>query len=157
MKKQDRQIVEISYQIDLTKITDDIASSDNLENDRDVFAALSAIEVVKHEFKLAEKKIEEIEKQVKTTIDARARKLYGNHWTVIKDSEDRYKIIKVPTGPVFEASDKAPDEFLKAQISVNTEAVESFIKDHSKLPKGISYNGVRGQSIRISVKDTGVE
>jgi hypothetical protein len=144
--------IELKFEVDLKALLESIAKSGDLGNDPEVFNALAEVERVKASFKAAQKKLDEIEKQAKEVINGRAKALYGDNWSVIKDSEDRYKILRTPTGSVFEATDDADDEFLKLQISVDTDKVETFIKENSKLPEGIQYNPNRGQSIRINVK-----
>lgn len=147
----DDNIISIQAEIDLAPILDAIAKSGDLNNDNAVFEGLAQVEHIKKLLATANERLDEVEKAVKSTINGRAKALYGDEWTVIKG--DNYKIVRVKTGAVYEADDDASEEFLKIKVDVNSRKVEEYIKAHSTLPEGITYNPNRNDSIRIALTE----
>lgn len=143
--------IKIEVEIDLQPLLDAITNSADLSDDRNIFEALAKVETLKRIFSEAKAQLDEVDKQVKATINGRAKALYGEEWAVIKGNN--YKITRVKTGPVYEADDEADDEFLKLKVDVNSRKVEEYIKANSTLPKGVIYNPNRNESIRIAVSE----
>lgn len=144
-------IIEINATLDLQPILNAIAESGDLNNDEKVFESLAQVERLKKTFTEAKARLAEVSKEVAACINGRAKALYGEHWTVIKG--DNYKITRVKTGAVYEADDDASEEFLKLKVDVNSRKVEEYIKAHSTLPEGITYNPNRNDSIRIALTE----
>lgn len=146
--------INIDVEINLQDILEAVANSGDLSEDQRVYEGLAQIEQIKKLFAEAESKIREVEKQVKSAINGRAMAIYGDTWTVIKG--DKFKITRVKTGAVYEADDNADDDFLKLKVEVNSRKVDEYIKAHSTLPGGITYNPNRGESLRIALNDSDI-
>ena len=97
--------------------------------------------------------VEKLETDAKGLINAKAKALYGDAWTVIKGQF--FKISRQWTGSVYEMADpeKVEPDYLKVKFDTNTKAIDDFRETHdNQLPTGIAINEHRGESIRISIK-----
>jgi len=138
--------------IDDDHLKEAIAKSADLEHEQ-AFAALADITKAKKELADALETLEGVEREVKYTIDDRAKALYGTDWQAI--AGDGYKITRSKTGAVYVINPevKPAKKFLKITETVNAKAIEAELEAHDgKLPRGIEYNPSRGTMIRITLK-----
>jgi len=141
--------LELSIEIDLNEVIEAIEDASNLDNNAH-FAKLAQIQIAKNNLKDALDKVEKVERDVKHVINAKAKTLYGNDWSVI--AGDNYKITRSFTGSVYDINGTPNAKYLLIKKSVNSEAVKAYAElNDGKLPKGIVPNGGRGESITIKV------
>lgn len=129
-----------------------VEQSGDLNDNEQMFGKLSELQNIKDDLKSITDQIAGLETEIKGIINGRAKALYGVKWQSI--SGDNYKINKKATGALYDVSpDIKPDKkFLKVVTSIDSDTVKTFIKDNSKLPKGIDYNPNRGETISIKIK-----
>jgi hypothetical protein len=147
------KLITINLSIDLDAITEAVENSGNLNDNQEVFKQLAVIQKAKDQLGEAADAITSIESTVKSTINSKAKALYGDEWAAIKG--DGYKITRSGTGPVYEIVDTkaVADNFLKKKVTVDSDAVKDFIKANNTLPTGTDYTKQRGESIRITIQD----
>lgn len=146
----DKKII-INAEIDLEavqKIADDALT---LDNNAELFAKLAEFAGVKGQLDEALDAIKKVEIEIKSIINAKAKQLYGHSWQAI--AGPGYKISRSFTGAKYEQVGAAPEQFIVIKQSVDSKAVDNFVKAHSALPEGIAVNQGRGESIRITVKE----
>jgi len=143
--------IEINLSIDLAAIKRDIEEAKELNDNDNMFMRLAQIARAKAEVKAALELVESLEQDIKGTINTKAKALYGDTWTAIKG--DNYKITRSGTGAVYETTGDVEETFLSIKVSVNADAVKKYIKENATLPDGIGYSKVRGEALRITVKD----
>ena len=51
-----------------------------------------------------------------------------------------YKISRSFTGAKYEHVGEASEEFIVTKLSINSKAVDTYVKEHSDLPTGIAVN-----------------
>lgn len=144
-------VVKIEAEFDLDAIKDEIQASKKITGNEAYFKQLARIQSVKNQIKLLEDQLITVDQEAKGLINNKAKALFGDNWQVIKG--DNFKITRSQTGDVYVITDAASPKFVKVKKSVDTKAVEEYVTQHSKLPKGIEVNDQRGESIRISVSD----
>lgn len=142
--------MKIEANIDLDAFREALDSSKKITGDEDYFTTLSGIQAIKKDVKDVLEQVESLEAEAKGLIDNKAKALLGDNWQVI-DGE-KVKIVKSPTGSVYELTDTASPKFIITKKSVNTDEVDAFVEKNAKLPKGIMLNPKRGSSIRINLK-----
>ena len=144
--------LDLNLSIDVESIVKSIAESKTLEDNELIFAKLSQIAFDKAQIAVFLDTFEKIEREVKQAVNDKAKSLYGTEWTAVKGQG--YKITRSFTGSVYEIVGEPDSEFLDIKISPKSKAIEVFVKAKSTLPKGITYNPNRGESIRITVNDS---
>lgn len=132
----------------LQKIADDALT---LDDNAELFAKLAEFATAKGQIDEALDAIKRAEVQVKGIINAKAKQLYGNNWQAI--AGPGYKISRSFTGAKYEQTGAAPEQFIIIKQSVDSKAVDNYVKANSALPEGIEINQARGESIRITVKE----
>lgn len=143
--------VTISAEIDLTAIKKIVDEALSLEDNAAIFAKLAEFATVKHQLDDAMDAIKSVEAEVKGMINAKAKELYGPNWQAI--AGPGYKISRSFTGAKYDHIGKASEEFIIIKQSVDSKAVDNYVKAHSELPEGIAVNSARGESIRMTIKD----
>lgn len=145
----DNNIIKIEAEVNLTKVLKAIEESGRLEDNSEIFAALAQVEAAKKQVAEAQDALKRVESDVKAAINGRAKALLGDSWNAIKGNG--YKIIKKAYGSLYEMNGKPQKKFLIVKTSVDSKAVDVYVKEKGKLPAGIDYNVQRGESIVISV------
>lgn len=145
--------MKIEHEIDVEGLKKIIDEALDFNENEMIFGQLSAVTTAKKELEASLKKVEEVEKEAKGLINAKAKALYGTDWKVIAGRG--YKITRSNTGAVYTTNPevKVSKKFLKVVESVDTKAVELALEKTEKLPKGIEYNPKRGESLRITVDE----
>lgn len=146
--------IKLEAEIDLDSLRDTIENAKDLNDNKKLFSQLVQVARVKKQVKDILDQADSIEAQVKGFIDSKAKALYGNDWEAIKG--DDYKITRSGTGAVFGIIGKVQKKFKVIKETLDTKAVNDYIKETGKLPTGIDYNPTRGSSIRITVQDNEV-
>ena len=144
------ETVKLTVEYDPDKITEVIKEATDLENNKKVFDKLAYIAQIKKEIADMVEGFDKLEREVKYAINDRAKALYGKDWTVI--AGEGFRVNRSFSGSVYEIIDAPPKQFVKVTTSPDTKAIDEYVKDKSKLPKGIALNEHRGESIRITVK-----
>lgn len=145
------EVIKIEAEIDLESLKTIIEDASNLNDNEEVFNKLIEVYRVKKQAEDILDSLKTIEDTVKSTIKSRATELYGPEWEAVKGTN--YKITRSSTGAVFNISGKVQKKFKIVKESVDTKAVNEYIKEKGKLPAGLEYNASRGSSIRITVHD----
>jgi hypothetical protein len=143
-------VIEISFSVSKSATLDAINKATDLQNDSDVFRSLSVLAEIKDDIKEIETPINELYKQVIQAISKKAQELYGKDWKVIKGND--YSISRSYSGAVYQITDDTPDQFIKIERKPNTDEIENYIKENSKLPDGVDYNPDRSESIRVKLQ-----
>jgi len=94
--------------------------------------------------------VEMYERDVKGLINAKAKAVYGNDWQAIKG--EKFKITRSKTGSMYLVNGKPNAKFIVTKVTVDSKAVDEFIEENERLPKGIELNDQRGESLRITVQ-----
>ena len=152
MAAEEKEIVTIHLDFDMSALREIIWESGSLNDNHDLFSKLSEVQILKSEYKDLGDKIATLESDIKQAINGRAKQLYGATWQTI--AGDGYKVNRQSTGSVYGImADVEPGKkFLKIKKEIDKDAVETYMKENSKLPKGIEYNPNRGESIVIRIK-----
>ena len=149
---EDKRIT-IAVDIDLAEVQGIVDAALKLEDNAELFTKLAEFAKIKKQIADAVEAIDRVEVDIKGVINAKAKQLYGNDWQAI--AGPGYKISRSFTGAKYEHVGEASEEFIVTKLSINSKAVETYVKKHSELPTGIAVNSARGESIRITVKDNG--
>jgi len=139
--------------LDLESFKTILDNSKKIETDEKFFASLSAIVNAKNLIKDALDDIESYESQAKGQINAKAKALYGQDWTVI--AGEHFKISRSPVGQLYEVTDpdKVDAEYVTIKISPNSRTIETYRESHDNtIPEGIAINEQRTESIRVAIK-----
>ena len=146
------EIVTLHFEFDLGALKKLVEEAVDLNDNPAFFAKLASFQEIKNAFKTASEQLDKVEVDVKGAINARAKALYGETWQAV--AGDGYKVGRQKTGAVYEFNPEAKPnkKFLKVVTSVNTDEVAIYVKENSKLPKGIEYNPSRGETLRITIK-----
>ena len=151
----------IQIDLDVQPVLDTIAKAKSLENNNDLFNGLAPIITEKKKLEDALEQVEAVERQVKQTINDRAKAIMGPDWAAIKGTN--YKFTRSFTGSVYElvpildedtgeVIKEADPEFVKITVAPNTEAITKFREANSALPECVAINESRGESIRLTVQ-----
>ena len=148
----DKKVI-INVEIDLDEVNNIVSEALKLEDNAELFTKLAEFAKIKKQIADAVEAIDRVEVDIKGVINAKAKQLYGNDWQAI--AGPGYKISRSFTGAKYEHVGEASEEFIVTKLSINSKAVDTYVKEHSDLPNGIAVNSARGESIRITVKDNG--
>jgi len=148
----DKKVI-INVEIDLDEVNNIVSEALKLEDNAELFTKLAEFAKIKKQIADAVDAIDRVEVDIKGVINAKAKQLYGNDWQAI--AGPGYKISRSFTGAKYEHVGEASEEFIVTKLSINSKAVDTYVKEHSDLPTGIAVNSARGESIRITVKDNG--
>lgn len=143
-------MTEIRWSFNEEDCLEAIKQAASLKDNQQLFHDLAEIAQVKNSLKEIIDEVDAVDRQVKQTINDRAKALYGSDWDVI--SGDGFKISRSFTGAVYEVTGTPKKAFLKIVTNADSGAIDEYIKQHSKLPEGIALNENRGESIRITIK-----
>lgn len=143
--------VNINYTFDIDKLKHIIENSKNLNNNEELFFHLAEVARAKKQIDDIKDLLISVDQEAKSLINSKAKALYGSDWQAIKG--EGYKITKSFTGSIYSIVDKPNKKFLVIKESVNSSAVDDYVEENEKLPKGIDFNPQRGESIRVVVKD----
>lgn len=143
--------IKFAVDIDIEPALKAVEGSNNLEDEDKLFGALASIQEAKNALKAAQTQVDYAEANVKACINQKAKELLGDDWAAIKGTG--YKITRSGSGSVFEVTGKADEAYTIVKVSADTKAVETYIKETGKLPKGIEYNPNRGEQIRITLHE----
>lgn len=149
-KKEDN-VIKIEAEINIDAIKRSVDDALDLNDNEELFNQLVEFERVKKQANDILDQVKSIEGDVKGLIKSKADALYGIEWEAIKGRN--YKITKSPTGSVFAIDGKVQKKFLVIKESIDTKAVNAYVKEKGKLPTGVDYNPQRGSSIRITVHE----
>jgi hypothetical protein len=147
----DDKIIKIHADIDIEavqKIADEALS---LDDNAALFGKLAEFAHVKAQIKDLGDLIDKAEIEIKGIINSKAKALYGPNWQAI--AGPGYKISRSFTGAKYEQVGAAPEEFIIVKQSVDSKAVDNYVKGNSALPEGIAVNQARGESIRMTIKE----
>lgn len=147
---EDKKIT-IAVEIDLAEVQGIVDAALKLEDNAELFNKLAEFATVKAKIKDAVEAIDKVETDIKGIINSKAKQLYGNDWQAI--AGQGYKISRSFTGAKYEQVGAAPEQFIIIKQSVDSKAVDNYVKANSALPEGIAVNQSRGESIRITVKE----
>lgn len=150
MQDNDKQIL-IHAVIDMEAVQKIVDEALSLEDNAAIFNKLAEVAQVKGMLADAQEALDKVDREVKGMINAKAKALYGPNWQAI--AGPGYKISRSFTGAKYEQVGPAPEEFIVIKQSVDSKAVENYVKANNKMPEGIAVNAARGESIRITVKD----
>jgi len=145
--------IELRVDIDLDAIQKTIIDATKLGNNNSIFEALAQIEKAKQEFLDSFEVLLQAERDVKITIDGKAKTEYGEEWDVIVGTN--YQIGKSLTGALYVPAQDltdVPEEFLTVRRNLDSIAVDKYIVDNGTLPDGVEYNPSRGRTIKIKVQ-----
>lgn len=148
---QDDKKITINAELDLEAIEKIAEEALSLDDNAALFAKLAEFATVKHQLDDALDAIKKVEADIKGIINAKAKALYGPNWQAI--AGPGYKISRSFTGAKYEQVGAAPEEFIIIKQSVDSKAVDNFVKGNSALPEGIAVNQSRGESIRMTIKE----
>lgn len=149
--KEPTNIVTVAAEVDLGGVLKAIADSKTLDDNDAIFRGLSSIVEVKAQLDKAAFALRDLEAQVKTAINDKAKELVGKDWQVIQGAG--YKISRSWAGSKYDYDEEVADEkYLHLKISANSEVIDEYVKDNGKLPDGIELNPNRSEQIRITVK-----
>lgn len=143
--------VNINAEIDLAGLKASVDEALKLEDNGELFGQLAAIAKTKKQVADVMEQVEQIERDAKGLINAKAKALYGPNWQAIKGPG--YKISRSMTGSKYEHAAGAPEQFIIVKTSVDSKAVDKYVTETNELPTGIAYNPSRGESIRITVTE----
>lgn len=143
-------IIKLDAEINFDDIQKTIDGALKLEDNQEVFYALTDVMRVKEQVKILLEKVESVERDTKGLINSRAKQLYGEDWQVIKG--EHFKITRSKTGDVYLINGKPLGRYTKTKITVDSKAVDEYVAKNEKLPLGIEINDQRGESLRITLK-----
>ena len=145
-------IIELKATINFDDIQKTIDNALKLEDNNEVFYALTGITKTKSEIKDLLEKIEKVERDTKGLINNKAKALYGNDWQTI--AGEHYKITRYNQGPVYSRIEgsKIAKKFIKIVESLNTEAIDEELEKTSKLPTGLDFNDSRTEVIKVTLR-----
>lgn len=147
--KNDNIIIHAEF--DLDTLRQQVESSKTIKGDEPYFEQLIAVQSVKAQLSALEDELKSIEADAKGFINTKAKALYGDNWQVIKG--ERFKITRSKTGEMYLINGSPSSKFVKVKKSVDSKAVEEYMSDKGKLPKGVEVNDQRGEQIRITIND----
>lgn len=142
--------MKIEAEINLDWLKDQIANAKEITGDEEYFEQLSSIEVVKKQVNDILDQVKSLEAEAKGLINEKAKMLYGNDWQVI--SGKHVKITRSQTGAVYSITGTPGAKFVEIKKTVNSKAVDQFVAEHNRLPKGIDINPSRGEQLRVTIK-----
>ena len=137
--------------IDMAEVEQIVTDALKIEDAPGLFEHLSKIAQVKKMLADASEQLAKAEADAKGLINAKAKQLYGDNWQAIKGRN--FKISRSYTGAKYEHTAAADEAFIVVKTSVDSKAVETFVKENNKLPEGIEVNRARGEMIRITVAE----
>jgi len=145
-------MIELNYKLDEIKLGKTINEAVKLDDNEQLFNKLCEVKRAKRELENALEALDKIDLIAKGLINAKAKELYGNNWTVI--AGQGYKISRFKTGNIYMRNEDIPvnKKFIIIKELINSKAVESEIEKTGKLPKGVEINPKRNDSIRITIK-----
>lgn len=135
--------------IDKHELKETIGRASSMQGE-EFYNTLLSITGFKNSIKEALDEVDGLEREVKSLINDRAKKDYGNDWQAIKG--DNFKITRSKTGSMYLINGKPNSKFVVVKSTVNSDAVNEFVENNERLPKGIEINDQRGESLRITVK-----
>jgi hypothetical protein len=144
-------VIDLHYKLDDQAIKSLISEAAELENNDELFGRLAEIARIKQEFRDVEEVFDKLELEIKAEINEKAKALLGPDWKVIKGHG--YKITRSSTGSIYEITGEPAPELVEIKRSLNSKLVDEYMKAKGELPDGVGYNPIRGQAIRITVKD----
>lgn len=147
----DDKKIDINVSIDLAEVQGIADAALSLDDNAALFGKLAEFATVKRQLDDAMDAIKKVETDIKGIINAKAKQLYGPQWQAI--SGPGYKISRSYTGAKYEQVGAAPEQFIIIKQSVDSKAVDDYVKGHNELPAGIAQSTARGESIRITVKE----
>lgn len=150
METNDNKIV-INVDIDLDEVNSIVTDALKLDDNAQLFSKLAEFAKVKAQVANAIEALDKIEADIKGVVNAKAKQLYGDNWQAI--AGPGYKISRSFTGAKYEHIGEAEEQFIVIKQSINSKAVDEYVKANSELPTGIAVNGSRGEQIRITVKE----
>ena len=144
-------MIDLHYKVDDQAIRNLITEADELGNNDELFGHLAEIARIKQDFKDVAEVLDQLELDIKAEISEKAKALYGPDWKAIKGHG--YKITRSSTGSIYEITGEPAPQLVEIKRSLNSKLVDEYIKAKGELPEGVGYNPIRGQAIRITVKD----
>ena len=147
----DDKKIDINVTIDLAEVEGIAEAALSLDDNAALFSKLAEFATVKRQLDDAMDAIKKVETDIKGIINAKAKQLYGPQWQAI--SGPGYKISRSYTGAKYEQVGSAPEQFIIVKQSVDSKAVDNYVKETSELPEGIAVNTARGESIRLTIKE----
>lgn len=146
-----KEPIKLELEIDIEALKDVIEKATTLEDSEEVFNALSEVYKAKQQVTDILDQLISIESETKGLIKAKADNLYGKGWTSIKGKD--YKISQSFSGSIFSAIDgeEIKRKFLVIKESLDSKAVNEYIKEKGELPKGIEYNPNRNSYIKVVI------
>lgn len=147
----DDKKIDINVSIDLAEVQGIADAALSLDDNAALFGKLAEFATVKRQLDDAMDAIKKVETDIKGIINAKAKQLYGPQWQAI--SGPGYKISRSYTGAKYEQVGAAPEQFIIIKQSVDSKAVDDYVKANSELPEGIAVNAARGESIRLTIKE----
>lgn len=143
--------ITINVDVDLAQVQGIVDDALKLDDNALLFKKLAEFAHIKKQVSDAMEAVGKIEADVKGFISAKAKQLYGDNWQAI--AGPGYKISRSFTGAKYEQVGAAAEDFIIIKQSVDSKAVENFVKANNKLPEGIAASAARGQQIRITIKE----
>lgn len=137
--------------IDVDALKEAVEKATKIDDAESFFEELTQIQRAKMDIKKLTDDLYSIEQDVKGLINTKAKALYGGDWQVIKG--EHFKITRSKTGDVYLVNGTPNAKFTKVKVSVDSKAVDDYVTEHDKLPKGIEINDKRGESLRITIKE----
>ena len=144
-------MIELHYQLDDEALRNLITEASELNDNDELFGRLAEIDRLKQDFSEVKDVLDKYEADVKAEINSKATALYGPNWDAIKGHG--YKITRSATGSKYDIIGEPAAELIEVKRSLKSKLVDEYVKAHAALPEGVGYNPLRGQSIRITVKD----
>ena len=144
-------IVKIEAEFNLDNLREQIDAAKDIKDNEAFFEQLTLVQKVKNELKQLDDAITSIDQEAKGLLNNKAKSLYGDNWQVVKG--ERFKITRSKTGDMYLLTDSASPKFVKVKKSVDSKAVDAYVTEKGKLPKGIEVNDQRGESVRIVINE----
>jgi hypothetical protein len=144
-------VIELNYKLDDQAIRNLITEANELEDNEQLFGRLAEIDRLKQDFEDVRDILDKFEADIKGEINSKATALYGTDWKVIKGNG--YKINRSATGSKYDIIGEPAAELIEVKRSLKSKLVDEYVKAKGELPEGVGYNPIRGQSIKITVKD----
>jgi len=141
----------INAEIDIEAIKKIADEALKLDDNGALFGKLAEFAKAKKQIKDIVELIDKAEVEIKGIINSKAKALYGPNWQAI--TGPGYKISRSFTGAKYEQVGAAPEEFIVIKQSVDSKAVDNYVKAHNEMPEGIAVNQGRGESIRMTIKE----
>lgn len=143
-------VLKIDIELDIDKMITQIDKFDTLENNEQLFGSYAKINEVKAKLKQINEAFDTVERQVKYKINDKAKALYGPDWSAIAGTG--YKITRSFSGSVYELGEGVQKKFTKVTVAADRDAIDEYVKENSKLPKGVNYNPSRTEVIKVTLK-----